>query len=61
MLRKSNRIVVKVERSYPAPEALAIEKAKSSGRYDKPDTVERLKQDFNVTAQKVSRIYRRGD
>lgn len=39
--------MVKVTRSYPAPESLAIEKAKSSGRYDKPDVIERLKQDFN--------------
>ena len=36
--------MVKVERSYPAPESLA---AKSSGKYDEPDVIERLKQDFH--------------
>ena len=39
--------MVKVTRNYPAPKSLAIEKAKSSGRYDKPDVIEKLKQDFN--------------
>lgn len=39
--------MVKVERSYPAPESLAIEKVKSSGKYDKPDVIARLKRDFN--------------
>lgn len=39
--------MVKVERSYPAPESLASEKAKSSGKYDEPDVIERLKQDFH--------------
>ena len=39
--------MVKVERSYPAPESLAIEKDKSSGKYDQSDVIKRLKQDFN--------------
>ena len=34
--------MVNVKRSYPAPEALAIEKVKSSGKYDKTDVIERL-------------------
>lgn len=39
--------MVKVERSTPAPESLAVEKTKADGKYDKPDVVERLKKDFN--------------
>ena len=39
--------MVKVERSTPAPESLAIEKKKASGSYSKPDVVERLKEDFH--------------
>jgi len=35
--------MVKVERSTPAPESLAVEKTKADGKYDKPDVVERLK------------------
>lgn len=35
-----------VERSQPAPDSLAIEKLKASGQYNKPDVLERLKQDF---------------
>lgn len=39
--------MVKVERSYPAPESLAIEAAKKNGSYNEKDVVERLKSDFN--------------
>lgn len=39
--------MVRVTRTQPAPESLAIEKEKSSGRYDKEDVVERLTHDFN--------------
>ena len=39
--------MVKVERSYPAPESLALEKEKSNGSYSKPDVVERLAKDFH--------------
>ena len=39
--------MVKIERSTPAPESLAVEKTKADGKYDKPDVVERLKKDFN--------------
>lgn len=39
--------MVKVERSYPAPESLAKESLKKSGSYNKPDVVERLKKDFH--------------
>lgn len=39
--------MVKVVRSYPAPESLAEEAKKASGRYDRPDVIERLKRDFH--------------
>lgn len=39
--------MVKVERSFPAPESLAIEAQKVSGSYEKEDVVERLKKDFH--------------
>ena len=41
--------MVKVERSFPAPESLAEEAKKENGRgkYDKPDVIERLKNDFH--------------
>lgn len=36
-----------VERSFPAPESLAIEAQKASGSYEKDDVVERLRKDFH--------------
>ncbi len=39
--------MVKVVRSFPAPESLAEEAEKANGRYDKPDVIERLKRDFH--------------
>lgn len=39
--------MVKVERSFPAPESLAEEAKKANGKYDKPDVIERLKRDFH--------------
>ena len=39
--------MVKIERSFPAPESLAIEAMKAFGKYDKPDVIERLKKDFH--------------
>ena len=39
--------MVKIERSFPAPESLAIEAKKKSGSYEKRDVVERLIQDFH--------------
>ncbi len=39
--------MVFVERSYPAPESLAIEEQKKNGDYSKPDVVERLRRDFH--------------
>ena len=39
--------MIKIERSYPAPASLAIEKRKASGSYSMPDVVEALKRDFN--------------
>lgn len=38
--------MVKVDRSFPAPESLAEESKKASGSYSKPDVVEQLKSDF---------------
>lgn len=35
-----------VDRSYPAPESLALEKTKSSGKYNKPDVLYQLRDDF---------------
>lgn len=40
-------MMVKVERSFPAPKSLAIESCKISGSYEKKDVVERLKEDFH--------------
>ena len=39
--------MVLVERSFPAPESLAIEAKRKDGSYNKPDVVERLRQDFH--------------
>lgn len=39
--------MVKVDRSFPAPESLAEEAKKVTGRYDKQDVIERLKKDFH--------------
>lgn len=39
--------MVKIERSFPAPESLAEEAKKANGRYDKQDVIERLQQDFH--------------
>ena len=39
--------MVKVERSFPAPSSLAVEAVKKNGSYEKPDVVERLRQDFH--------------
>ena len=39
--------MVKVERSFPAPESLAEEAKKVGGRYDKQDVIDRLKKDFH--------------
>lgn len=39
--------MVKVERSMPAPESLAIEAGKANGSYKEKDVIERLEQVFN--------------
>lgn len=39
--------MVKVERSFPAPESLAIEAKKANGSYTRADVVERLRKDFH--------------
>lgn len=39
--------MVKVERSFPAPESLAEEAKKITGKYDSQDVIERLKKDFH--------------
>ena len=39
--------MIKVERSQPAPESLAIEAQKKDGVYNKPDVIARLRQDFH--------------
>ncbi len=38
--------MIKVERSYPAPESLAIEAEKANGSYNLPDVTARLRKDF---------------
>lgn len=39
--------MVKVVRSFPAPKSLAEEAKKATGKYDKQDVIERLKNDFH--------------
>ncbi len=39
--------MVKIERSFPAPDSLAEEAKKVNGKHDKPDVIERLKKDFH--------------
>ena len=39
--------MIKITRSYPAPESLKIEAQKSEGSYSKPDVAARLKEDFH--------------
>ncbi len=43
--------MVKVERSFPAPESLAVEAKKKNGSYSSTDVVERLKEDFNMRVE----------
>ena len=38
--------MVKIKRSFPAPSSLEIEAKKSSGKYDKPDVIKQLREDF---------------
>ncbi len=38
--------MVKIKRSFPAPPSLEIEAKKVSGKYDKPDVIKRLREDF---------------
>ena len=40
-------VVVKIERSFPAPASLSVEKKKPSGSYTKPDVIDQLHQDFH--------------
>lgn len=39
--------MVKIERSFPAPQSLAEEAKKANGRYDKQDVIEQLRKDFH--------------
>lgn len=39
--------MVKIARSYPAPESLMIESKKAAGSYSEPDVIERLQKDFH--------------
>ena len=39
--------MVKITRSYPAPESLTMEAQKKEGSYSKPDVVARLREDFH--------------
>jgi len=39
--------MVKIERSYPAPESLAIEALKKNGSYREKDVIDRLRDDFH--------------
>lgn len=39
--------MVKIERSFPAPQSLEIEKKKASGVYNKADVIDRLRKDFH--------------
>ena len=39
--------MIKVERSQPAPESLAVEAQKKDGQYNRPDVTERLRHDFH--------------
>lgn len=39
--------MVKIKRSYPAPESLAEEARKVSGKYNRQDVIERLRKDFH--------------
>ncbi|MCD8326992.1 MAG: hypothetical protein LUC90_10040 [Lachnospiraceae bacterium] len=39
--------MVKVERSFPEPESLAVEAQKANGSYSEPDVVGRLREDFH--------------
>lgn len=39
--------MVKVERTFPAPTSLEIEAKKASGKYDKPDVIKQLRENFH--------------
>ena len=40
--------MVKIERSFPAPDSLAEEAKKVNGKHDKPDVIERLKKNCRI-------------
>ena len=42
--------MVKVERSFPAPDSLREEAKKATGKYDKEDVIERLRKDCGTPA-----------
>ena len=39
--------MVKVERTFPAPTSLEIEAKKASGKYDKPDVIKQLRENYH--------------
>ena len=39
--------MVKVERTFPAPASLKTESKKTTGKYDKPDVIKQLRENFN--------------
>lgn len=47
--------MIKVERTFPAPESLAEEARKASGSYSKPDVVQQLNYHKNNTYKKESK------
>ena len=48
--------MVKVERSFPAPDSLAEEKKKANGSYSEPDVIERLAKISIINAISVNLI-----
>ena len=43
--------MVKIKRSFPAPQSLAIEKKKVKGSYREADVIERLAKDYNSACE----------
>ena len=56
--------MVKIERSFPAPESLAEEAKKVNGKYDKEDVIEWLKllqREMNILYKQLEKIYKNPD
>ena len=56
--------MVKVERSFPVPESLAVEARKANGKYDRQDVIERLRllqKEMNILYKQLEKLHNNPD